>query len=156
MYSPPRFPVILLQNDDYIGWSGFTGVGYPKTVPTAIADHVERTVPFYDDANPPPTSDLINPTTGRAMRLEKGMQVEGDAKKKFNLFVGASVGPEVEDRWARMDMCVHSLESVVLYGHEGTCDADIAGNLQDQPPLPTSSRERHIERYQRGQDKLLR
>ncbi|KAF8186782.1 hypothetical protein BJ912DRAFT_1022719 [Pholiota molesta] len=40
-----------------IGFSGFTGVGYPKSVPT-----------------------------------------------KFNLFVGASVGPEVEDRWARMDM----------------------------------------------------
>ncbi|KAF5312919.1 hypothetical protein D9619_003815 [Psilocybe cf. subviscida] len=36
--------------------------------------------------------------------LSKGMQKEGPEKKKFNLFVGASVGPEVEDRWARMDM----------------------------------------------------
>ncbi|KAF1811561.1 putative acetyl-CoA hydrolase Ach1 [Eremomyces bilateralis CBS 781.70] len=26
----------------YIGWSGFTGVGYPKQIPTALADHVER------------------------------------------------------------------------------------------------------------------
>ncbi|KAI9925034.1 hypothetical protein ASPWEDRAFT_120053 [Aspergillus wentii DTO 134E9] len=26
----------------YIGWSGFTGVGYPKKVPTALADHVEK------------------------------------------------------------------------------------------------------------------
>ncbi|CZT23795.1 acetyl-coA hydrolase Ach1 [Ramularia collo-cygni] len=26
----------------YIGWSGFTGVGYPKMVPTALADHVEK------------------------------------------------------------------------------------------------------------------
>jgi acetyl-CoA hydrolase len=25
----------------YIGWSGFTGVGYPKKIPTALADHVE-------------------------------------------------------------------------------------------------------------------
>ncbi|KAH9475442.1 Acetyl-CoA hydrolase [Psilocybe cubensis] len=24
----------LFNNDDYIGWSGFTNVGYPKTVPT--------------------------------------------------------------------------------------------------------------------------
>ncbi|KAJ7137925.1 hypothetical protein C8R44DRAFT_766496 [Mycena epipterygia] len=62
----------LFKNDDYIGWSGFTGVGYPKRVPAAIADHVE------------------------ANNLQ--------SKMKFNLFVGASVGTEVEDRWARLDM----------------------------------------------------
>lgn len=32
----------LLKNNDYIGWSGFTGVGGPKVFPTAIADHVEE------------------------------------------------------------------------------------------------------------------
>ncbi|KAL1743990.1 hypothetical protein HDZ31DRAFT_39737 [Schizophyllum fasciatum] len=64
------------KNDDYIGWSGFTGVGYPKATPTAIADHVEQ----------------------------NNLQADASAKKKFNLFVGASVGPEVEDRWARLDM----------------------------------------------------
>ena len=26
----------------YIGWSGFTGVGYPKKIPTFLADHVEK------------------------------------------------------------------------------------------------------------------
>lgn len=26
----------------YIGWSGFTGVGYPKMTPVALADHVEN------------------------------------------------------------------------------------------------------------------
>ncbi|KKY33959.1 putative acetylhydrolase [Diaporthe ampelina] len=26
----------------YIGWSGFTGVGYPKKMPTYLADHVEK------------------------------------------------------------------------------------------------------------------
>jgi acetyl-CoA hydrolase len=26
----------------YIGWSGFTGVGYPKVLPIALADHVEK------------------------------------------------------------------------------------------------------------------
>ncbi|GLB36901.1 putative acetyl-CoA hydrolase/transferase C-terminal domain [Lyophyllum shimeji] len=66
----------LFNNDDYIGWSGFTGVGYPKVVPTAIADHVEFSK----------------------------LQENPKTKKKFNLFVGASVGPEVEERWARMDM----------------------------------------------------
>ena len=25
-----------------MGWSGFTGVGYPKMIPTALADHVEK------------------------------------------------------------------------------------------------------------------
>ncbi|TGZ76150.1 putative acetyl-CoA hydrolase [Ascodesmis nigricans] len=28
-------------NGAYIGWSGFTGVGYPKLLPIAMADHVE-------------------------------------------------------------------------------------------------------------------
>ncbi|KAF2094357.1 putative acetyl-CoA hydrolase Ach1 [Rhizodiscina lignyota] len=32
----------LFPHGSYIGWSGFTGVGYPKKVPTALADHVER------------------------------------------------------------------------------------------------------------------
>ncbi|KAK3683329.1 hypothetical protein B0T22DRAFT_385536 [Podospora appendiculata] len=29
-------------NGSYIGWSGFTGVGYPKRMPTYLADHVEK------------------------------------------------------------------------------------------------------------------
>ncbi|KAL2024379.1 hypothetical protein VTK56DRAFT_8861 [Thermocarpiscus australiensis] len=33
----PHFP-----NGSYIGWSGFTGVGYPKKMPTFLADHVEK------------------------------------------------------------------------------------------------------------------
>ncbi|GAM33730.1 acetyl-CoA hydrolase [Talaromyces pinophilus] len=32
----------LFPHGSYIGWSGFTGVGYPKKVPTALADHVEK------------------------------------------------------------------------------------------------------------------
>lgn len=32
------------------------------------------------------------------------LQANPETKKKFNLFVGASVGPEVEDRWAKLDM----------------------------------------------------
>ncbi|KAF6742088.1 hypothetical protein DFP72DRAFT_979565 [Ephemerocybe angulata] len=66
----------LFKNDDYIGWSGFTGVGYPKMTPTAIADHIEA----------------------------NNLQADPATKKKFNLFIGASSGPEVEDRWARLDM----------------------------------------------------
>ena len=37
------------------------------------------------------------------------LQANPETKKKFNLFVGASVGPEVEDRWARLDMYVYRL-----------------------------------------------
>lgn len=69
----------LFKNDDYIGWSGFTGVGYPKKTPTALADYVES----------------------------ENLQADPETKVKFNLFVGASVGPEVEDRWARLDMISH-------------------------------------------------
>ncbi|GJC99484.1 acetyl-CoA hydrolase [Colletotrichum higginsianum] len=38
-------PQDLLQhfpNGTYLGWSGFTGVGYPKKMPTFLADHVEQ------------------------------------------------------------------------------------------------------------------
>ncbi|KAK0705541.1 hypothetical protein B0H67DRAFT_604335 [Lasiosphaeris hirsuta] len=38
-------PEDMLQhfpNGAYIGWSGFTGVGYPKKIPTFLADHVEQ------------------------------------------------------------------------------------------------------------------
>ncbi|KAF7441333.1 acetyl-CoA hydrolase [Pleurotus ostreatus] len=74
--TSPEALAPLFKNDDYIGWSGFTGVGYPKCVPTAIADHTEQ----------------------------NNLQADPATKRKFNLFVGASVGPEVEDRWAHMDM----------------------------------------------------
>ncbi|KIJ41957.1 hypothetical protein M422DRAFT_48423 [Sphaerobolus stellatus SS14] len=67
--------VPLFRHDDWLGWSGFTGVGYPKVLPTALADHVEQN------------------------------KLQG--KMKFNLFVGASVGPETEDRWAKLDMISH-------------------------------------------------
>lgn len=55
-----------------LGWSGFTPAGYPKAVPIALADHVEKN------------------------------NLQGELK--FNLFIGASVGAETEDRWASLDM----------------------------------------------------
>ncbi len=55
-----------------LGWSGFTPVGYPKVVPMALADHVEKN------------------------------NLQG--KMRFNLFIGASIGAEVEDRWASLQM----------------------------------------------------
>lgn len=59
-------------NNAYIGWSGFTGVGYPKQIPIALANHVEKN------------------------------NLQG--KLKYNLFVGASAGPEAENRWAQLNM----------------------------------------------------
>ncbi|KAI8973866.1 acetyl-CoA hydrolase [Pilobolus umbonatus] len=32
----------FFENGQYLGWSGFTGVGYPKMIPLALADHVEK------------------------------------------------------------------------------------------------------------------
>lgn len=32
----------FFRGGQYLGWSGFTGVGYPKMVPLALADHVEK------------------------------------------------------------------------------------------------------------------
>lgn len=53
-----------------VGFSGFTPAGYPKVVPIALADMVEK---------------------------------EG-AKLQFEVFAGASVGAETEDRWAKLGM----------------------------------------------------
>ncbi len=64
--------VPLFTNGMNLGWSGFTPAGYPKAIPIALADHVEK----------------------------NGLQ----GKLKFNLFIGASVGVETEDRWASLNM----------------------------------------------------
>ncbi|CDS02617.1 hypothetical protein LRAMOSA00022 [Lichtheimia ramosa] len=32
----------MFKPGQYLGWSGFTGVGYPKMIPSALADHVEK------------------------------------------------------------------------------------------------------------------
>lgn len=61
----------LFKNGQYLGWSGFTGVGAPKVIPSALVDHVEKN------------------------NLQGQLQ--------FNLFVGASAGPE-EGRWAANNM----------------------------------------------------
>ncbi|NDY73793.1 acetyl-CoA hydrolase [Desulfobacter hydrogenophilus] len=55
-----------------VGMSGFTPVGYPKVVPIALCDHVEKN------------------------------NLQG--KFRLNLFIGASVGAEVEDRMATLNM----------------------------------------------------
>ncbi|CCF57278.1 hypothetical protein KAFR_0C02850 [Kazachstania africana CBS 2517] len=69
----PHELVSLFKNGQYLGWSGFTGVGTPKAVPQAIISHVEKN------------------------------NLQG--KLRFNLFVGASAGPE-EEAWANHDMII--------------------------------------------------
>lgn len=67
----PEECIELFKHGQYLGWSGFTGVGAPKVIPLTLVDHVEK-------------NDL-------------------QGKFAFNLFVGASAGPE-ESRWAEHDM----------------------------------------------------
>ncbi|CAB52573.1 Acetyl-CoA hydrolase [Schizosaccharomyces pombe] len=40
--TDPAKLVPYFKNGDYVGWSGFTGVGYPKMIPNALARHVEE------------------------------------------------------------------------------------------------------------------
>ncbi|KAH3668620.1 hypothetical protein OGAPHI_002374 [Ogataea philodendri] len=67
----PEECIPLFEHGQYLGWSGFTGVGAPKVVPQALVDHVAKN------------------------------NLQG--KLAFNLFVGASAGPE-ESEWAANDM----------------------------------------------------
>src|SRR5215208_4180929 len=68
----PEETIQFFKNGMNLGWSGFTPAGYPKVVPIAVAEHVEKN------------------------------NLQG--KLRFNLFIGASVGAETEDRWALLDM----------------------------------------------------
>lgn len=72
----PEECVELFKHGQYLGWSGFTGVGAPKVVPEALAQYVE----------------------------DNNLQ----GKFAFNLFVGASAGPE-ESRWAENLMLLRRL-----------------------------------------------
>lgn len=67
----PEECVEFFKHGQYLGWSGFTGVGAPKVVPRALAEHVKKN------------------------------NLQG--KLAFNLFIGASAGPE-ESTWAENDM----------------------------------------------------
>ncbi len=68
---PAEQTVPLFKTGMYLGFSGFAE-GHPKTVPAALADHVER----------------------------NGLM----GKMHFNVFTGASIGIDVDDRWARLKM----------------------------------------------------
>ncbi|KAF8522751.1 hypothetical protein BU17DRAFT_44397 [Hysterangium stoloniferum] len=74
----PEDLVPLFKHDDWLGWSGFTG----------------RFVGKYPKCVPSALADHV-----------ESNNLQG--RMKFNLFVGASVGPEIEDRWARLDMLNH-------------------------------------------------
>ena len=69
---PVEETIELFKDGMNLGWSGFTPAGYPKAVPIALAEHVEKN------------------------------NLQG--KLRFNLFIGASVGAETENRWAQNDM----------------------------------------------------
>lgn len=68
----PEDCIQYFKDGQSIGWSGFSPVGYPKVVPIALAEYVEKS----------------------------GLQ----GKLRFDLFIGASVGVETEDRWAQNGM----------------------------------------------------
>jgi len=68
----PEECIEFFKDDMDVGMSGFTPVGYPKVVPIALCDHVEKN------------------------------NLQG--KLRLNLFIGASVGAEVEDRMATLNM----------------------------------------------------
>jgi len=72
LFTTPENCVQYFKDGMNVGMSGFTPVGYPKVVPIALCDHVEK----------------------------NNMQ----GQLKLNLFIGASVGAEVEDRMASLNM----------------------------------------------------
>ena len=68
--------VPYFKNNMSLGWSGFTGVGGPKIVPTALADFVEK----------------------------QKLNQDGSEEMRFNLITGASTDLPIESRWADLKM----------------------------------------------------
>jgi acetyl-CoA hydrolase len=91
----------------YIGWSGFTGVGYPKYVPISslylqqlsLSCPSSRHFRAASIAHSLPFCRKI--PTMLADHVEKN-SLQG--KLKYSLFVGASSGAETENRWAALNM----------------------------------------------------
>lgn len=42
LFMQPEDTIKFFKNGMTLGWSGFTPAGYPKVVPIALADHVEK------------------------------------------------------------------------------------------------------------------
>lgn len=91
-FAKPEDLLDHFPNGAYIGWSGFTGVGYPKYLPFLPS----RTSPGRQ-AN---THDRKTPAA-LADHVERN-NLQG--KLRYSLFVGASSGAETENRWAKLDM----------------------------------------------------
>ncbi|KAG6916363.1 hypothetical protein DXG01_007199 [Tephrocybe rancida] len=73
-----------------------------QSISAALRERVRRPALLNKLAEP---ADLAPLFKAIADHVEaNNLQADPATKKKFNLFVGASVGPEVEDRWARLDM----------------------------------------------------
>jgi acetyl-CoA hydrolase len=96
----------LFPHGSYVGWSGFTGVGYPKYVNSSRwrGSVPSQYVILGKDSSAWLETDFLlhrKVPSALADHVEKnGLQ----GKLKFNLFVGASSGAETENRWARLNM----------------------------------------------------
>lgn len=92
----------------YVGWSGFTGVGYPKFVSSPSSSHYPLRIIYSQPADPvcpPSTPNLL--TLSRKIPTMLADHVEKNnlqGKLKYSLFVGASSGAETENRWAKLNM----------------------------------------------------
>ncbi|EEB91141.1 hypothetical protein MPER_10548, partial [Moniliophthora perniciosa FA553] len=87
----------LFQNDDYVG-NLHQKIDYSKLK----LEGVDWMVWLYGCRVSKGNADSYR----RSYRGKQSASKPRD-EEKIQLFVGASVGPEVEDRWARMDMIAH-------------------------------------------------
>ncbi|KAF5974766.1 acetyl-CoA hydrolase [Fusarium bulbicola] len=86
-------------NGSYIGWSGFTAVGYPN-VEFQTPHRLFSSLPELGANNATDNRNRKVPTAMADYVEQNNLQ----SKMKYSLFVGASAGSETENRWAALDM----------------------------------------------------
>ena len=128
----------LVPHRANVGMSGFTGAGYPKAVPKALAELIEKRhatgekfrISVWTGASTAPELDgALAKVDGIELRLP--YQSDAECRKRINA-----------GQMSYIDMHLSQVAQSVWFGHLGKLDValiEIAGILEDGRLIPSSS-----------------
>lgn len=128
----------LIRHGDHVGMSGFTGAGYPKVVPGALARHIESAhaagqpfrVGVWTGAS---TAPELDGALAQAQGIEMRLPYQSDATCRQRINAG-----EME----YLDIHLSHVAQLVWFGFLGKLDVavvEVSGILEDGRLIPASS-----------------
>ena len=128
----------LIQNGDHVGMSGFTGAGYPKLVPAALARHIERVnqggtgfrIGVWTGASTAPELDGALAKVGG---IEMRLPYQSDPTCRARINAG---------QMDYIDIHLSHVAQFVWFGFLGKLNVavvEVAGILEDGRLIPSSS-----------------